>query len=166
MGERTFNNYASRLLSVLKAFLQANTRLTSHKSLPSFLLRAAWQMQSGRPVAALARDNNRNRPHRYAGSGPQVRTWPRQSAPKSKWKPTKGPSRHRGDESRPYRTKQPSADAASHLSRQLLYTLRNATLVLEDCVRLNEQLTHEAFQRAGRGRGRSKQPPFSNEINL
>jgi hypothetical protein len=51
MGGRTLY-CATKLLSVVRGYLQSNIRLVSGEALPSLLLRAALQLQNGRVATA------------------------------------------------------------------------------------------------------------------
>jgi hypothetical protein len=160
MGGRTLY-CASKLLSVLTSYVQSNTRLISRKSLPSFLLRAAWQLQNTRVANAQGAEQlcatlgRRSRTFsRAIASGPQQCV-----TCSRKLKAKKGRTSVRASSavfresphpcSRRIRThrRTQSHTEVRWFCRELARTLTNARSVLQVCVRLHQKLEREASRR-------------------
>jgi hypothetical protein len=161
---------ASRLFSVLTAYLRSNAKMVSRKNLPSLLLRAAWQLQSGQVAAAHGSEQHPATPRMGSITRDRaIGSWYREcSACTPHAKGLRGqvsvgttPSfsteacLHRSETGRTHRRytrHNDDADAVRCLRRELIRTLKEAETVLRLCARLKRKLVREASQTPARDR--------------
>jgi hypothetical protein len=164
MGGRTLYCATTKLLSVVRGYLQSNTRLVSGEALPCLLLRAALQLQNGQVATAQGSGQH------HVALGRQSGTIDRAIAPRSrecskdtpkarrikKWASvsvlsgvSKGAYLRCNERDRPSCRKQ-DLDHVHCLSRGITHTLVITKPELQDFVKLNKKFVQEASRRTTR----------------
>jgi hypothetical protein len=179
MGGRTLY-CATKLLSVVRGYLQSNTRLVSGEALPSLLLRAALQLQngqlttpqgSGQPHVALGRRSGTTdraiapRSRECSKDIPKARRKSKRASGSALSKIPKNAHLRCNKRDGPSRRKQ-DFHHVHYLGREITHTLTITKPALHDCVKLNKTFVQGASRATRRALLRASWRPLPDSRAL